>query len=214
MNPKGRFITFEGIDGAGKSTHINCVAGLLNKAGIRCIVTREPGGTQLGEMLRELLLREDMDVATEALLMFAARREHVVQKILPALESGTWVISDRFADASYAYQGSGKGLAWEKLEALESWTLGTFQPDLTLLFDLPAEIAEKRRAAVRAPDKFEQEKADFFLRVQAGYRKRATDYPRRFRLIDSSQSVEAIQAELAQIIQPMLESVLGIKADR
>ncbi len=203
---KGRFITFEGIDGAGKSTHIQFVSGMLTKAGIKNIITREPGGTPLGEQLREIMLHQKMSVATEALLMFAARQEHLEQKILPALQQGVWVISDRFADASFAYQGAGKRFSWEKLEQLETWVLDGFQPDLTLLFDLPATLAEKRRKGVHVPDKFEKEKRDFFQRAQAGYLKRAGTYPERFRVIDSSQSIAVIQSQIADIIQPMIDA--------
>lgn len=203
---KGRFITFEGIDGAGKSTHIQFVSEMLTKAGIENIITREPGGTPLGEQLRDILLHQEMSVATEALLMFAARQEHLAQKILPALQQGIWVISDRFADASFAYQGAGKQFSWTKLEQLENWVLEGFQPDLTLLFDLPATLAEKRRKGVHVPDKFEKEKRDFFQRIQAGYLERVAAYPKRFRVIDSSQSITVIQNQIASIIQPMVDA--------
>lgn len=203
---KGRFITFEGIDGAGKSTHIQFVSEMLTKAGIENIITREPGGTPLGEQLRDILLHQEMSVATEALLMFAARQEHLAQKILPALQQGIWVISDRFADASFAYQGAGKQFSWAKLEQLENWVLEGFQPDLTLLFDLPAKLAEERRSGIHEPDKFEREKQDFFQRTQAGYLERAAAYPERFRVIDSSQSITAIQSQIADIIQPMVDA--------
>jgi len=202
---KGRFITFEGIDGAGKSTHIQFVSERLRMAGIDTLITREPGGTPLGEQLRDMLLHQEMHVATEALLMFAARQEHLVQKILPALHQGIWVISDRFADASFAYQGAGKQFSWTKLEQLEKWVLEDFQPDLTLLFDLPARMAEERRSGTHEPDRFEQEKSDFFLRAQAGYRRRAETYPERFKVIDSSQQIAKIQEELVDIIHSMIE---------
>lgn len=203
---KGRLITFEGIDGAGKSTYIQFVSGMLTKAGIENIITREPGGTPLGEQLRDILLHQEMSVATETLLMFAARQEHLTQKIVPALHQGIWVISDRFADASFAYQGAGKQFSRAKLEQLENWVLEGFQPDLTLLFDLPAILAEKRRKGVHVPDKFEKEKRDFFQRTQAGYLERAAAYPERFRVIDSSQSITAIQNQIADIIQPMVDA--------
>lgn len=203
---KGRFITFEGIDGAGKSTHIQFVSEMLKLAGIDNIITREPGGTPLGEQLRDILLHQEMSVATEALLMFAARQEHLEQKILPALRQGIWVISDRFADASFAYQGAGKQFSWSKLEQLENWVLEGFQPDLTLLFDLPAKLAEERRSGTHEPDKFEQEKSGFFLRARAGYLKRAETHPERFRIIDSSQTIPAIQRQIAGIIQPMIDA--------
>ncbi len=203
---KGRFITFEGIDGAGKSTHISFVSRLLSQAGIDNILTREPGGTPLGEKLREILLHQKMYPSTEALLMFAARQEHLEQVIYPALERGTWVISDRFSDASFAYQGYGKGLSLHKLEKLESWVQDNFQPDLTLLFDLQPEIAERRRKKTHAMDKFEQEKEDFFKRVQVGYLMRAKSYSQRFQIIDSSKPIEEIQEQIASIIRNLMAS--------
>ena len=201
---KGRFITFEGIDGAGKSTHISYVSDFLSKAGIKNIVTREPGGTALGEKLRDILLHQNMRVATEALLMFAARQEHLEQVILPALNNGTWVISDRFSDASFAYQGYGKGLSLKKLEQLENWVQEDFQPDLTLLFDLPPKIAEERRINSHEMDRFEQEKEDFFKRVQTGYLERAKDHLYRFHIIDGSRRIDEIQSQIASIIKKMI----------
>lgn len=201
---KGRFITFEGIDGAGKSTHISYVSDFLSKAGIKNIVTCEPGGTALGEKLRDILLHQNMRVATEALLMFAARQEHLEQVILPALNNGTWVISDRFSDASFAYQGYGKGLSLKKLEQLENWVQEDFQPDLTLLFDLPPKIAEERRINSHEMDRFEQEKEDFFKRVQTGYLERAKDHLYRFHIIDGSRRIDEIQSQIASIIKKMI----------
>ncbi len=201
---KGRFITFEGIDGAGKSTHISYVSDFLSKAGIKNIVTREPGGTALGEKLRDILLHQNMRVATEALLMFAARQEHLEQVILPALNNGTWVISDRFSDASFAYQGYGKGLSLKKLEQLENWVQEDFQPDLTLLFDLPPKIAEERRINSHEMDRFEQEKEDFFKRVKTGYLERAKDHLYRFHIIDGSRRIDEIQSQIASIIKKMI----------
>ncbi len=202
---KGKFITFEGIDGAGKSTHIQFVSRMLKQVGIDHIITREPGGTPLGERLRDILLHQEMHVATEALLMFAARQEHLEQKILPTLRQGIWVISDRFSDASFAYQGTGKQFSWTKLEQLESWVLGDMQPDLTLLFNLPVEVAEKRRSGTHNSDKFEQEKNDFFQRVRAGYLRRAEADPNRFRIIDSLQTITKIQNQITNIIQSMID---------
>jgi dTMP kinase len=196
----GKFITFEGIDGAGKSTHIGFVADLLRSRGITPITTREPGGTALGEKLREILLHQKMHLETEALLMFAARREHLAQVIEPALARGDWVISDRFTDATFAYQGGGRKLALSKLTALEQWVHPHLQPDLTLLFDVPLEVARTRLEANRAPDKFEQEKADFFMLTRAEYLRRAAEFPQRFRLIDSTQPIESVHKVLKEII--------------
>jgi dTMP kinase len=158
---RGKFITFEGIDGAGKTTHLDWfrqrLEAKLEPGGHRVAMTREPGGTPLGETLRGILLNQPMDLETEALLMFAARREHLAQVIEPALSRGDWVLSDRFTDATFAYQGGGRGLPRDKLEALERWVQGGFQPDLTVLFDVPTDTASQRRSAARAPDKFESE---------------------------------------------------------
>ncbi len=197
----GKFITFEGIDGAGKSTHIAFVAELLKAQGKSVVVTREPGGTPLGEKLRELLLHEKMHLETEALLMFAARREHLAQVIEPALARGDWVISDRFTDATFAYQGGGRKLALDKLAALEQWVHPNLQPDLTLLFDVPLEVARARLDATRELDKFEQEKADFFDATRREYLRRAAEFPGRFRIIDSTRSIPAIQEELASLVR-------------
>jgi dTMP kinase len=196
----GKFITFEGIDGAGKSTHLAFVAELLKAGGKTVVVTREPGGTPLGEKLRELLLHEKMHLETEALLMFAARREHLAEVIEPALARGDWVISDRFTDATFAYQGGGRKLALSKLEALEQWVHPHLQPDLTLLFDVPLEVARARLESTRELDKFEQEKAEFFEATRQGYLRRAAQFPNRFRLIDSTQAISDIQKELVTII--------------
>lgn len=196
----GKFITFEGIDGAGKSTHIEFAAGLLRGHGRTVVTTREPGGTALGEQLRELLLHQSMHLETEALLMFAARREHLAQVIEPALARGEWVISDRFTDASFAYQGGGRHLARAKLEALEQWVHPHLQPDLTLLFDVPLEVARARLDASRAPDKFERERADFFAATRAEYLRRAAEFSGRFRVIDSTQPIIKIKKRLEEVI--------------
>ena len=196
----GKLITFEGIDGAGKSTHIGFVADLLKARGLRVVTTREPGGTPLGEKLRELLLHEKMHLETEALLMFAARREHLAQLIEPALAQGDWVISDRFTDATFAYQGGGRKLPLAKLDALEQWVHPRLQPDLTLLFDVPLEVARARLDASRELDRFEQEKADFFEATRREYLRRAAQFPARFRVIDSTRPIAAVHAELADII--------------
>lgn len=196
----GKFITFEGIDGAGKSTHLSFVANLIKSRGIQVVTTREPGGTILGEKLREILLREKMHLETEALLMFAARREHIAQVIEPTLDRGDWVISDRFTDATFAYQGGGRKLPLHKLEVLEQWVHPHLQPDLTLLFDVPLEVARARLDATRELDKFEKEQADFFAATRAEYLRRAAEFPQRFRIIDSTQAIGVIHKELEKII--------------
>ncbi len=196
----GKFITFEGIDGAGKSTHIDFVGELLQSAGHKVICTREPGGTELGEQLRALLLHRSMHLETEALLMFAARREHIAQVIEPALQRGDWVLSDRFTDASFAYQGGGRGLAIDKLDQLEQWVHPHLQPQLTLLFDVPLEVARARLDAAREPDKFEREQADFFAATRNEYLRRATQFPNRIRVIRSDRTIAQIQDELRLIV--------------
>lgn len=199
-----KFITFEGIDGAGKSTHIAFVSNYLQQRGIDLVSSREPGGTQLGEKLRELVLHETMHLETEALLMFASRREHIAQVIAPALARGAWVISDRFTDASFAYQGGGRGMDLAKLEALEQWVHPHLQPDLTLLFDVPLDVARARLNATRTLDKFEQEQTDFFAATRNEYLRRATQFPQRFRLIDSTRAIAEIEVELAAILDGLL----------
>ncbi len=198
---RGRFISFEGIDGAGKSTQHAWLVDYLKIQGRSVLATREPGGTPLGEKLRSLLLAEPMHLETEALLMFAARREHLVQVIEPALARGDWVVCDRFVDASFAYQGGGRGLDWNKLEVLSNWVLGPMRPDLTLIFDAPVAIAQQRlHAATAKPDRFEQEEAEFFERVRAAYLRIARENPRRVRLIDATRSRELINKELENIV--------------
>jgi dTMP kinase len=194
-------ITFEGIDGAGKSSHVQWLAETLRQRGRTVIVTREPGGTELGEKLRDLLLSEAMHLETETLLMFAARREHLAQVIEPALNRGEWVICDRFTDATFAYQGGGRGLDRSKLQVLEHWVHEHLQPDLTLLFDLPLDIARERIAlASRVLDRFEQERADFHERVRQVYLDRARLHPARMRVIDAQKTMEDIRKSLEQMI--------------
>lgn len=195
----GYFISFEGIDGAGKSTHIDRFCSLMKSRfpNREVVVTREPGGTELGEQLRSLLLNAPMNIETEALLMFAARREHIAQVIEPALTAGKVVISDRFTDASFAYQGGGRGLSLNKLNDLERWVQGQpdgtlLEPNLTILFDLPGEVAEERRSKARAPDKFEKLDLNFFEKVRQEYLRRAKENPNRFHLVDATQTPEAI----------------------
>jgi len=198
---KGKFITFEGIDGAGKSSHVEWLAEWLREKGQIVHVTREPGGTELGEKLRELLLHAPMHLETETLLMFAARREHLARLIEPALNRGEWVVCDRFSDATYAYQGGGRGLDRAKLQQLEHWVHGSLQPDLTLLFDLPLDVARERIAlASRMLDRFEQERADFHERVRQAYLERAHSAPMRIRVINAQLSIEEIRKELQHIV--------------
>ena len=195
----GRFITVEGIDGAGKSSHLAFLAAAIGARGAEVVVTREPGGTPLGERLRELVLHEPMEGTTEALLMFAARREHLVRVIEPALARGAWVLSDRFSDATFAYQCGGRGLDRGVFRALEALVHPHRHPDATFLFDLdPAVALERQRAQSRTPDKFEREAAGFFGRVREAYLERARDDPRRVRVIDASGGIEDVRARLAE----------------
>jgi dTMP kinase len=196
----GKFITFEGIDGAGKSTHIAFVSDYIKQRGVELVSSREPGGTPLGEKLREIVLHEKMHLETEALLVFASRREHLAQVIEPALARGAWVISDRFTDSSFAYQGGGRGMSLAKLDALEQWVHPERQPDLTLLFDVPLDVARARLDATRELDKFEQEKSDFFAATRTEYLRRAAEFPQRFRVIDSTKSIAEIQQQIAAIL--------------
>lgn len=205
LNQPGYFISFEGIDGAGKSTHIEAYAELLRAKYPQreVLLTREPGGTPLGEQLRKLLLDAPMNLETEALLMFAARREHLAQVIEPALQVGKIVISDRFADASFAYQSGGRGLSIDKLQQLELWVQGRagglVQPNITFLFDLPSDIAEARRSQARAPDKFERLDLAFFERVRQEYLRRAKAEPDRFCILDARQTPVEIWNQLQYI---------------
>lgn len=196
---KGKFITFEGIDGAGKSTHVDASAARLRQRGVEVVVTREPGGTPLGEKLRALLLAEPMSVETETLLMFAARCEHVATVIAPALARGAWVISDRFTDATRAYQGGGRGVAQDKIDVLANWVHADTNPDVTFLFDLPREIAEQRLAGSRSLDRFERERTEFHVRVRDEYLRLAMANPARFRVIDASLSQNSIKVLIEQI---------------
>lgn len=199
MNPL--FITLEGLDGAGKSTHLAWLETHFRDAGREVVMTREPGGTPLGERLRAIVLSEAMHPETEALVMFAARREHLHQVIQPALARGAVVISDRFTDASFAYQGGGRGLAVARLEALEDWVQQGLQPNLTLLFDLPEEVAQARMAGRGAADRFECEKIDFHRRVRAAYLARAAQFPQRIRVLDGSLGIEAVAAQVAALVE-------------
>ncbi len=198
---RGKFITFEGIDGAGKSSHVEWLADWLRARGKTVQVTREPGGTELGEKLRALLLAEPMHLETETLLMFAARREHLARLIEPALARGDWVVCDRFTDATYAYQGGGRGLDRAKFAVLEHWVHEHLQPDLTLLFDLPLDVARERIVlANRTLDKFEQERVDFHERVRLAYLERAHAHPSRIRVIDANQPLDKIRVKLEEVV--------------
>lgn len=195
-----KFITLEGMDGAGKSTHIPTIIAALQARGNEVVSTREPGGTALGERLRALLLHENMHPETETLLMFAARREHIATVIAPALARGAYVLSDRFTDATYAYQSGAKGVTAAKVELLEQWVQADLQPDLTLLFDVPVEVSIQRLATARSPDKFERENADFFTRIRQAYLQRAQQNPARFRIIDANRPLEDVKQSVEDVI--------------
>ncbi|HSI24299.1 MAG TPA: dTMP kinase [Methylotenera sp.] len=197
---RGKFITLEGMDGAGKSTHIPNIVATLKARGIEVVSTREPGGTRLGEQLRALLLHDAMHVETETLLMFAARREHIDTVIAPALKRGAYVLSDRFTDATFAYQCGAKGVPSNKIKQLEKWVQGKLQPDLTLLFDVPVEISMKRLANAREPDKFEREDAQFFEKLRSAYLMRAEENPGRFRIVNANQALDKVKVLVENII--------------
>ncbi len=198
---KNHFITFEGIDGAGKSTHLDVLARALQAQQASFICTREPGGTPLAEELRKLVLKEPMNALTEALLMFGARADHVEHVIKPALARGQTVLCDRFTDASFAYQGHGHGLDMQVLTQLETWVQGSLQPDLTLWFDIEPELAAQRRAAARAADRFEQQDLDFFKRVRAGYESRMQIAPQRMVRINANAQPEQVCAQVQDTLQ-------------
>ena len=193
---RGCFITMEGLDGAGKSTHVQGLVAHLRGQGLEVVCTREPGGTPLGEKLRELLLAEPMHLETETLLMFAARCEHLHGLILPALRAGRWVVCDRFTDATYAYQGGGRQLGGTRVAELEQWVHPTLQPDRTWLFDVPLEVARERLARSRTLDRFEREQSDFFERTRRAYHERARLDPGRMRILDATRPIDAVRREL------------------
>ena len=197
----GRFISFEGIDGAGKSTHIAALQGWLRARGHDVVLTRDPGGSPLAEQLRELVLHRTMDALSETLLIFAARRDHLQTCIEPALARGAIVLCDRFTDATFAYQGAGRGFDLQVLQQLEAWVQQGRQPDLTLWFDLPPAQAAERRAAVRAPDRFERQDLDFFTRVRDGYAQRMTQAPQRFVRLDASTDRDNVWAQIEQALE-------------
>jgi dTMP kinase len=199
---RGKFITLEGIDGAGKSTHLRWIARFLRNRGTRVKVTREPGGTPAGEKLRRLVLERSqrLHAETETLLMFAARREHLDKVILPALEQGTWVLCDRFTDATYAYQAGGSGVAWDKISSLEQWVHQGFAPDLTILFDISPELGHQRAGRKRKPDRFEREQQDYYRRVREAYRRRAAESAGRIHVLDAATSRAEVKKTLEYIL--------------
>ncbi|AYQ57466.1 Thymidylate kinase [Bathymodiolus thermophilus thioautotrophic gill symbiont] len=203
---KGKFITIDGVEGAGKSTQIDFICQYLTDKGINVVLTREPGGTEVGEKIRTLLLSNStgkMHADTELMLMFAARNEHIQNKIIPTLNQGDWILSDRFTDASYAYQGGGRGLDIARIAQLEQWVLRSFAPDMTLLLDIPVDIGMRRVESRGEKDRIEQESLDFFNRVRNTYIARSEQYPERIKLIDASQNVENISNEIQKILKTL-----------
>ncbi|MCW9025497.1 MAG: dTMP kinase [Gammaproteobacteria bacterium] len=206
----GKFITIEGSEGVGKSSNIAFINDYLAKAGKNILLTREPGGTELGERLREILLdakNKSISDDTELLLMFAARAQHLDEVIKPALAKGTWVICDRFTDATYAYQGGGRGLPNERIAQLESWVQGDLQPDYTFLLDMPVDAGLERAGKRSEPDRFEQEKMGFFNRVRETYLARAKQYNKRFRVIDAAPALDVVQKQIASELESILEGI-------
>ena len=205
---KARFITLEGLDGAGKSTHLAFIRQTLEQAGIDTVFTREPGGTPLGEKLREILLDIDTEATldTETLLMFASRQELVSSLIRPSLAAGRWVVSDRFTDATFAYQGGGRGVPAERIAILEHWVQQGLQPDLTILLDVPLEVSQARLSQSRLPDRFEREREDFHQRVRQMYLARAQANPGRFVVIDARGDIDAIQQDIAAALARLQEA--------
>lgn len=203
---RGLFLTLEGVDGAGKSTHVQWMVDTLTSRGVTVLCTREPGGTPIGEKLRELLLHEPMSLECETLLMFASRAEHVRSVIEPALAAGSWVVCDRFTDATFAYQGGGRELGTTKIEALERWVHPDLQPDVTWLFDVPLEVARERLNRTRDKDRFEQEADSFFLRTRQVYLDRAASQAQRFRVVDATQPIDVIRIELGQQLDSLISA--------
>lgn len=210
MHNRGRFITFEGTEGVGKSTQLENAANTLKDLGVDFIVTREPGGTPMAENIRELLLsprEEPVHETTELLLMFAARVQHLHNRILPALDKGQWVLCDRFTDATFAYQGGGRGIDRNRIETISDWTLKGLETDLTLLFDLPVAVGQSRVIKrQQEKDRFEQEKAAFFEKIRDCYLQRAEAEPQRIKCIDASRDIEAIQSQLSEILTELLST--------
>ena len=208
-NPKrGRFLTLEGVDGAGKSTHVDWLVVSLRNMGLKVLSTREPGGTPMGEKLREMLLKDAMHLETETLLMFASRAEHLHKVILPALAAGTWVVCDRFTDATFAYQGGGRELGTDRVAALERWVHPQFQPDRTWLFDVPLDVARERLERSRTKDRFEKEADAFFERTRDAYLKRAQAFPERFLRVDATMPIADIRSLLDQDLQKIYANSL------
>jgi len=204
---RGCFITVEGTEGVGKSSNIAFIQATLQQAGIEVVTTREPGGTTLGEEVRELLLdhrHTGMSSDAELLLMFAARAQHIEQVIKPALDNGQWVLCDRFTDATYAYQGGGRGISNERIAALETWVQGALRPDITVLLDLPVEVGLARASARGAADRFEKEQQTFFEQVRNAYLAQAKKAPERYRVIDASRMLDEVQQQIAEVLQPIL----------
>lgn len=204
---KAKFITIEGTEGAGKSMAIKTIEECLQNAGLRCLVTREPGGTALGEDLRKILLdhnNDQMSDDTELLLMFAARAQHLVEVIKPALKNDQWVVCDRFTDATYAYQGGGRGIDTQRISTLETWVQGDLRPDLTILLDLPVELGLQRARQRSALDRFEREKLEFFQRVRDTYRQRAKQSPSQYRIIDASQDKTSVSKDIKMLLAQYL----------
>jgi len=204
---KGKFITVEGGEGAGKSSNLSFIQSLLEAAGIEVVFTREPGGTDLGEDIRELLLghkHTGMADDTELLMMFASRAEHLNRKIIPALEAGTWVLCDRFTDATYAYQGGGRNICFERIALLENWVQGDLRPDITLLLDLPVETGLERARNRSEPDRFESEKIEFFENVRSAYLKIAHNEPERVKVIDASKPLEEVQMQIKSVLSNII----------
>ncbi len=207
---RGRFITLEGSEGAGKSTNLAFIHSSLEQAGIEVLLTREPGGTELGETIREMLLdarQTRICDDTELLLMFAARAQHLHEVIRPALDAGKWVLCDRFTDATYAYQGGGRGIASERIATLEQWVQGELRPDLTFFLDLPVAQGLERAGQRSEPDRFEREQMDFFERVRAGYLERAAGTPQRYRVIDASRRLDEVQQSISDALQHYLADI-------
>jgi len=209
LNKRGRFLTLEGVDGAGKSTHVDWLVVRLRNMGLKVLSTREPGGTPVGEKLREMLLNDNMHLETETLLMFASRAEHLHKVILPALASGTWVVCDRFTDATFAYQGGGRSLGIERVAMLEQWVHPRFQPDRTWLFDVPLEVARERLDRSRSKDRFEKEADAFFERTREVYLERAQAHPERVQRVDATQTISEIRAFLDQDLQNLYAQSLA-----
>lgn len=204
---KGRFLTLEGTEGVGKTTNRDFIENYLRSEGIPLLVTREPGGTPLAEQLRELLLAprdEPVDATAELLMVFAARAQHLNQVIVPALAQGTWVLCDRFTDATYAYQGAGRGLSCSMIEALETMVQGSLRPDCTLILDIDVKTGLERASQRGDLDRFETEKLEFFEKVRNGYRERADAAPERYRIIDAGQTLEQVQSDIRTLLQQML----------